>query len=689
MNSGSDSSETAPPAFAGRHRAPRDSWRRAVVIRRGLILCLVVLSSISSLSDSNLAKWAVGPGHDDLLADMLGRGTTLPGPCRLTACGADGTVVRGTYACPGGEVVFELRHPTGAPADATRTNRFAILVTSGTPPPALANELESRVRSREAGFEWTLLRPPNVRPAWSSFNVQNGLVLATLGLLLAGTLCTLGRQVCAQRPSGYAVLTLVQISLAGLALRLQLSPRTFLHEYEPFGRAPQLLAGLGSDAYGATAPAIFHFVATVLRRPDDVYVIFFTNAVLSALAIPALALFALLLTRRWSYALCAAVLLCVLPLHLRFSAGEDVFVQGVTFSLWALGLFALYLRTNRLDDALLAGLAVSLAIQVRPEMLFLPAVLVLLVVLAQPRSWRRLFAWRTLLACAVVVALQLPRLAGAFTAVHPTLLLILPTWRHYLDWLVIFQPQVTPRVYWLLLLAGLGWGIARKPGVQLWVILVFIGFTLFSSSNGDNTPYNQRTQLVPTSLAILIAAGTGPLWMSLWGRHRRWALVVGGGVLMALALAVVAVSRGFITERRDQQLEWAFLERTVPQLPAAGTLLWAGPEGGEFPQLLLRHAGRAYGVIDARQAARGEADWPAAAADLVYYQGMDCYFVKDQQPWPDPITPFCKAVYERYTMEPILIEDLTTLEYSYPTLHRAGEDPLTFRIGFFRVTSVR
>ena len=158
---------------------------------------------------------------------------------------------------------------------------------------------------------------------------------------------------------------------------------------------------------------------------------------------------------------------------------------------------------------------------------------------------------------------------------------------------------------------------------------------------------------------------------------------------MALALAVVAVSRGFITERRDQQLEWAFLERTVPQLPAAGTLLWAGPEGGEFPQLLLRHAGRAYGVIDARQAARGEADWPAAAADLVYYQGMDCYFVKDQQPWPDPITPFCKAVYERYTMEPILIEDLTTLEYSYPTLHRAGEDPLTFRIGFFRVTSVR
>ncbi len=99
-------------------------------------------------------------GQEDLLALMLGWGAALPGPCSLKSAGVDYAIINATYACPAGEVVFQLSHPSKAPAKATLTERFAIIQLSGSAPPGLADALAALIRSREAAFEWKWLASP-------------------------------------------------------------------------------------------------------------------------------------------------------------------------------------------------------------------------------------------------------------------------------------------------------------------------------------------------------------------------------------------------------------------------------------------------------------------------------------------------------------------------------------------------
>jgi hypothetical protein len=124
----------------------------------------------------------VPPGQEELLGAMLGKGATLPDGCKMTGGEVDYTVVRGTYQCPGGEVVIELTHPSKASGAATRTERFAITVRSGSPPAGLMPALVSLIRSREASFEWKFLA---VAPQRSS---ARRVVLVAVGLLAVAAL---------------------------------------------------------------------------------------------------------------------------------------------------------------------------------------------------------------------------------------------------------------------------------------------------------------------------------------------------------------------------------------------------------------------------------------------------------------------------------------------------------------------
>jgi hypothetical protein len=175
------------------------------------------------------------------------------------------------------------------------------------------------------------------------------------------------------------------------------------------------------------------------------------------------------------------------------------------------------------------------------------------------------------------------------------------------------------------------------------------------------------------------------VWTALCGERRRLAAGVGAGLLVALAAGVVLGWQPFVTQFKDQQLEWAFLERSVPQLPERATLLSAIDQGGRnldaFPEFLLRQNDRDYKLVDVRRAARGETPWPAAGA--LWYQGMFCYFAFHDEPTPDPMTPTCLAVHERYDLEPLMVEDLDTEGFSALRYAQGGKG--IYRIGFFRL----
>ena len=102
----------------------------------------------------------VPPGQNAVLAAMLGRGAVLPDACAFAGGQADGPVIRATYACPSGDVVFELVHPGNATAEAIQTERFALTLQSGSPSNELVDGLVGIIRSREMSFEWKLPDAP-------------------------------------------------------------------------------------------------------------------------------------------------------------------------------------------------------------------------------------------------------------------------------------------------------------------------------------------------------------------------------------------------------------------------------------------------------------------------------------------------------------------------------------------------
>jgi hypothetical protein len=513
------------------------------------------------------------------------------------------------------------------------------------------------------------------------------LLAATFLLVLLGTMHVLFREAAASTiPARTAAVLLFLVWAVALGLRLWLSPRTFLHEYYHIAETvPAYLSGEVAAGYGKTGPALFRLVGRILGDGEDVRVIFLTNAVISSLAIPAAALLVLGAVGSWAQAVCAGLLLAVMPQHLRFSAAEDMFVQAITFGLWSLALFASYLRTRHFEDALLGALAASLAIQTRPEMIFFPAVVVGFLVCVERRGWRMLFTWPALVSGAMLAILLVPHVLAMREARAPAPRI--SDLRLYFDGLVLLDPRVTPVIYPVMLLAGAAWAAVRRPGWFLWIVAVYVGFTAFSASVFNNEIFRLRSQTLPTSYLVLLAAGAASVWLAAWRRHRQLGGMLGVVLLVLSAIWVVAGWRGFVGELKDQQLEWAFLERHVAELPARGTLLTAVETGGfnldAFPEFLLRRSDKRYALVDVRRVAAGTVPWPKPTGDLLFYQGMFCYFGMGEEPAPETMTAPCRAVHEQYDTEPLRVEDLHTEGYS--TLRYAQGGRGVYRIGFYRL----
>jgi hypothetical protein len=143
----------------------RMPWPRIFVpILWAIIVLGIGHAAAADPSPSMDAKWhderyVILPGSEDLFADMLGKGETLPGGCTLTDGKIERSSVVATYSCGDAQVGIELGHPASPSAGAVRTERFAIAVKSGKPPGDLVEGVAGRIRAREAAFEWKDLGP--------------------------------------------------------------------------------------------------------------------------------------------------------------------------------------------------------------------------------------------------------------------------------------------------------------------------------------------------------------------------------------------------------------------------------------------------------------------------------------------------------------------------------------------------
>src|SRR5207237_9674097 len=116
--------------------------------------------------------------------------------------------------------------------------------------------------------------------------------------------------------------------------------------------------------------------------------IFRTNAVLAALTVPAVIALDWTLIQNPIAAALGGFVACLLPLHLRYSASEELWIPGTLFAVWGLAAFADRLSSGRAAVLAIACLALMLAVHSRSELVILPAAYVALVVAVDPpRRW--------------------------------------------------------------------------------------------------------------------------------------------------------------------------------------------------------------------------------------------------------------------------------------------------------------
>lgn len=139
---------------------PPPPFRMVLLVVAAIMLVRVTLGQADAVPpDVDPARrgeqYAIAPGAEQLLSDMLGAGQNLPGGCTFTNGRIEQTRVLATYTCGTHESVLQFLHPEAAPAGGIRTRAFVIEVRDGTPPDELVQAIADRVRAREAAFEWT------------------------------------------------------------------------------------------------------------------------------------------------------------------------------------------------------------------------------------------------------------------------------------------------------------------------------------------------------------------------------------------------------------------------------------------------------------------------------------------------------------------------------------------------------
>ena len=157
---------------------------QSLSVLRGFTVAALLASP--ALARAQAGQAFIGPGQEDLLAEMLGKGSALPGGCAWTGASVERARVVSSYGCADARVEIELRHPGDAveAADA-RTESFALRVHAGAAPPGLVAAIEARVRVGEAAFHW--LTPGEVEGRAPILDDERGRALRGLGIALGIT----------------------------------------------------------------------------------------------------------------------------------------------------------------------------------------------------------------------------------------------------------------------------------------------------------------------------------------------------------------------------------------------------------------------------------------------------------------------------------------------------------------------
>jgi Dolichyl-phosphate-mannose-protein mannosyltransferase len=612
---------------------------------------------VTNFGDRTLEGAVIPPGKEDLLADLLGRGAALPGQCKFAAGSVEDAVVKGTYDCPAGQVVLELRHPAQLPANVQQTDKFAIIVLSGSPPAGLLEGLQSRIRAGEGAFEWTA--PP--RPAGNAPAQWIAIGEVLFLVLIGGAVLALWR-------SRSRILTpdaTLLILLTALALLL----RCIAH-----GGPADIRAVMGDLRASRAGWVAFTHLAYEFLPPRD-ETIWNINRIAGALSVP---LLYVAMRRRFAdplAALAAAAALAVTPLIVRFSASDAPYVLLCAAFLGAIAAYDRFTESESVGALALALGLLTAAMQLRPEGIWLivPAALL---VLARPLPPWGALRRPAVVACALIFA--------AVNAVPTAVAVIGHVGGGYLQSFVLVGslvgspwavPAMTPRpLAALVVLGGLAALFYRRPGV-LWLAATLVADPIDFPADSPFGHYANARYHIPAMYLACGLAGLGVATsLRLLGRL-IWREVPAAS-LLALGIVVLAAAPRFDLLRRmwTPQREYEFFREGLAHIdPTCQVVTLAYTRDAGFIPFDYLAPQRLVDIREFLADPTGDC--------LVYYRCANCYSSSLDLAPPDfDIHPACRAIEREFRLEPIVEAQIPVQPYRDETYTR---EPLP--IGFYRL----
>jgi len=478
------------------------------------------------------------------------------------------------------------------------------------------------------------------------------------------------------------------VFLLALLLRLLLSPHAVMHEnahgYEYLRSAFSLE---GYFYHGSGYYAFFHMLTGVFGRDPEV--VFCANSFLGAgSAVLLVSLGRRLLDNREA-AWLAAVLYACWPVALRIGGSESMFPLAVFSGLlaWRAWLSA-WDRGGALRFLLAAGLC-AFAVQVRPVMMFWPALLLLSLPLC--RGWtRRLKTSGPWIGLAVFLGLVsvwlLFRVRVTAAEGLPGFLRLSPG--AFLSALVstnnfLWRMEWTPSLTWFLSIGGM---VILLMQMRRAAPALLLGYLLLAwlVIGIEQEPSALRLQY-PLQPIILLWVGLGAAWIAdrVGPRRRRGFLVLLGALIVAACLARAPV----VALAHNPQIEYAFLKRAVPALDKNCAVITADRYMAdrilctEYPYWWAESP-----VEEMSNHLKDPAnlsEWPCR----LFYRGITCYqFINeelDRVP-PDGVRPDCRRIEEHYDLVPLIEERFESR--AYPDFHVPAK---SVTIGFYKLTPKR
>lgn len=487
-------------------------------------------------------------------------------------------------------------------------------------------------------------------------------------------------------------LVVAVLVLAGWVLRSPLGvfmpAHVNAHAYETHQELKQPV-GDGYLAYGNGYRALF----VVIHPSGEVSerFVYETNAVLGALSPAVLFLLVLLLARDPRPALAAAVILAILPAHVRLSASESRFVLAGLLALGGATLLVLAQRTRRTMPALAAALAWAVAVQVRPEVALLVLAIPLLVHAAEGR-WPPL--WPTLaglLIFAVLCGEWLWLLAhhrttsGAASDVSLARMLDLGAavglGTGQSPGAVWFDGRFTPG--WLPLCAGVGLIVLglRRRWTQCLALLALAWLGMATGLAFQHGANNLRLQLLAQPFwAALAGIGLAAVASFARAQHTR---LLDGALLCLLAGATLWSHGPLATHAYTPQREYLFVKNTLPRLPGDCRIF--------YPTSRTKHPGRPPSYLSDESGRNHYWEPVALVRDRtlgtpglcrLWYRPSACFTVNELPPGEvaDGMQRGCREAEQRLRLRPLHTRRLPADPYH---VERYGRKSL--EIGFFEI----